>query len=156
MNGRDQPYLHGNATGTYERTRWVDDVPGIQEGTPQDEFHFNNAEVGIDAGNLLAEFLAEVVHKHNMSINNVTGEVITRTLTNTNRDFYNNNSVQTVALAVARDTLNYTVDVEIQGDIANVGDVVVYDKQLNGFKVKYTGSAASVTVKLYVHGGNAA
>ena len=37
MNGREQPYLNGNGTGTYEATQWLDDVPGIQEGTPQDE-----------------------------------------------------------------------------------------------------------------------
>lgn len=34
MNGREQPYLNGNGTGTYEATQWLDDVPGIQEGTP--------------------------------------------------------------------------------------------------------------------------
>ena len=45
---------------------------------------------------------------------------------------------------------------EIQGDTVNAGDIVVYDKQVNGFKVKFTGSAASVDLKLYVHGGNAA
>ena len=55
-----------------------------------------------------------------------------------------------------RDTLDYRVSAEVQGDIVNVGDVVIYDKQLNGFKVKYTGSASSVTVKLYVSGGYAA
>ncbi len=156
MNGREQPYLHANAAGTYVKTQWLDDVPGIQEGTPQDEFHFNNLEVGTDNSNLLAEFLAEVVYKHEMRISNISGEVITKTLTNINKDFYNNNSVQTVALSATRDTLDYIVDAEIQGDVTNVGDIVVYDKQLNGFKVKYTGSAASVTVKLYVHGGNAA
>ena len=156
MNGREQPYINGNGTGYYHKTPWVDDVPGIQEGTPQDEFHFNNIEDGVDNGNLLAEFLAEVVYKHERQISNVGGDVITRTLTNTNKDFYNNNSVQTVALPVARDTLDYRVDAEIQGDVTNVGDVVIYDKQLNGFKVKYTGSASEVTLKLYVHGGNAA
>lgn len=31
MYGREQPYLHSNATGTYVKTPWVDDVPGIQE-----------------------------------------------------------------------------------------------------------------------------
>ena len=144
MYGREQPYLHKNATGTYVKTPWVDDVPGI------------NIEDGVDSGNLLGEFLAEVVYKHERQISNVGGEVITRTLKNTNEDFYNNNSAQTVALSVARDTLDYRVDAEIQGDVTNVGDVVIYDKQLNGFKVKYTGSAPEVTLKLYVHGGNAA
>ncbi len=155
MNGREQPYINGNGTGYYHKTPWVDDVPGIQEGTPQDEYHFNNLETGTDGANLLAEFLTEVVFKNQKRLDNVDGEVITRTLTNT-KDFYFNNSVQTVAIASQRDTLDYRVDVEVQGDVVNVGDVVVFDKQQNGFKVKYTGSAPSVTVKLYVRGGNAA
>ncbi len=155
MNGREQPYIKGNGTGYYHRTPWVDDVPGIQEGTPQDEYHFNNLEGGVDGANLLAEFLTEVVFKNQKRLDNVDGEVITRTLTNT-KDFYFNNSVQTVPITSQRDTLDYRVDVEVQGDVVNVGDVVVFDKQQNGFKVKYTGSAPSVTVKLYVRGGNAA
>ena len=155
MNGRVQPYINGNGTGYYEPTIWHDHVPGIQEGTPQDEHNFNNMESGINGSNLLAEFLAEVVGKQEKHITNINGEVITKTLKNSS-DFYFNNSVQTVALAVSRDTLDYVVDVEVQGDVVNVGDVVIYDKQLNGFKVKYTGSADTVTLKLYVHGGNAA
>lgn len=45
---------------------------------------------------------------------------------------------------------------EVVTPVDNVGDIIVYDKQVNGFKVKYTGSAASVDLKLYVQGGNAA
>lgn len=156
MNGREQPYINGNGTGTYDPTQWLDDVPEIgQEGTPQDEHHFNNMEIGINCSNLLGEFLAEVVSKQQKRLDDVDGEVIKVTLTNT-QDFYANNSVKTVALSVRRDTLDYMVDAEIQGDTVNVGDVVVYDKQVNGFKVKFTGSASSVNLKLYVHGGNAA
>lgn len=156
MNGREQPYIDGNATGTYEPTQWLDDVPEIgQDGTPQDEQHFNNMETGINGSNLFAEFLAEVVTKQQKRLDDVDGEVIEVTLTNT-QDFYANNSVKTVTLSVKRDTLDYIVDTEIQGDTVNVGDIVVYDKQVNGFKVKFTGSASTVDLKLYVHGGNAA
>ncbi len=156
MNGREQPYINGNGTGSYDPTEWLDDVPEIgQEGTPMDEQHFNNMECGINAANLFAEFLAEVVGKQQKRLDDVDGEVITVTLTNT-QDFYANNSAKTIPLSVRRDTLNYMVDAEIQGDTINVGDVVVYDKQVNGFKVKFTGSAKSVDLKLYVHGGNTA
>lgn len=155
MNGKEQPYLNGNGTGTYEATQWLDDVPGIQEGTPQDEQHFNNMECGINGANLFNEFLAEVVGKQQKRLDDVDGEVITVTLTNT-QDFYANNSAKTIPLSVRRDTLNYMVTPEIQGDTINVGDIVIYDKQVNGFKVKFTGSAKTVTLKLYVHGGNAA
>lgn len=144
-----------NATGSYTPTMWRDDVPGIQDGTPIDETNLNNMEGGINAAELLAEYLAEVLLKTNAKVNNLDGEVITVTLTNTG-DFYTNNSVKTIPLGTRRDTLDYIVSAEIQGDTTNVGDVVIYDKQTNGFKVKYTGSAASATIKLYVHGGNAA
>lgn len=156
MNGREQPYINGNGTGSYDPTEWLDDVPEVgQEGTPMDEQHFNNMEGGINGANLFAEFLAEVVGKQQKRLDDVDGEVITVTLTNT-QDFYANNSVKTIPLSVRRDTLNYMVDAEIQGDTVNVGDIVIYDKQVNGFKVKFTGSAKTVDLKLYVHGGNAA
>lgn len=155
MNGREQPYIDGCGTGSYEPAQWLDDVPGIQEGTPQDEQHFNNMECGINSANLLGEFLAEVVKKQGAALGNVDGDVITVDLTNNQGAFFNN-STKTVALPVKRDTLDYSVDVEIQGDVNNVGDVIIFDKQMNGFKVKYTGSAMSVSLKLYVHGGNAA
>lgn len=155
MNGREQPYMSTNATGSYTPTLWRDDVPGIQDGTPIDETNMNNMEGGINAAELFAEYLAEVLLKTNAKVNNLDGEVITVTLTNTG-DFYTNNSVKTIPLGTRRDTLDYIVSAEIQGDTTNVGDVVIYDKQTNGFKVKYTGSAASATIKLYVHGGNAA
>lgn len=155
MNGREQPYMSTNAMGFYTPTMWRDDVPGIQDGTPIDETNLNNMEGGINAAELLAEYLAEVLLKTNAKVNNLDGEVITVTLTNTG-DFYTNNSVKTIPLGTRRDTLDYIVSAEIQGDTTNVGDVVIYDKQTNGFKVKYTGSAASAAIKLYVHGGNAA
>ncbi|MDY4893919.1 MAG: hypothetical protein SO130_11025 [Agathobacter sp.] len=155
MIGREQPYLGKNGTECYDPTDWIDDVPGIQDGTPQDEQHFNNMECGINVSNLTSELLTEVVKKHGMQIANINGDVITVTLNNTMGAFFNN-SVKTVALKNMRDTVDYTVECEVQGDVNNVGDVVVFDKQLNGFKVKYTGSASTVTLKLYVHGGNAA
>lgn len=155
MNGREQPYIDGNGTGVYQPTFWVDDVPGIQVGTPQDEQNFNNIEGGVNGANLSVEFLTEVVKHNQDQLNNTVGEVIELTLTNT-QDFYFNNSVKTVALSNKRDTLDYVVDVEIQGDTVNVGDIVIFDKQMNGFKVKFTGSAKTVALKLFVHGGNAA
>ena len=155
MNGREQPYINGNGTGTYNPTIWQDDVPGIQEGTPQDEQNFNNMESGINGANLFLEYLASVVKHNQDKLNNTSGEVITVTPTNT-KGFYDNNSVKTVSLSPMRDSLDYVVDAEIQGNTTNVGDIVVFDKQLNGFKVKFTGSAKEATLKLLIHGGNAA
>ena len=89
------------------------------------------------------------------SLESVDGEEIEVSLTNT-RGFYFNNSVKTVALANMRSSTNYRVITEVQGNPVNVGNVVVYDKQANGFKIAFTGSAKSVTVRCFVQGGGAA
>ena len=64
-----------------------------------------------------------------------------------------NNSAKTVSLAITRDNTDYTVDVDIQAHTGNVGEIQIYDKQLNGFKVKYDGSAESATLILRIKGG---
>lgn len=100
---------------------------------------------------MLALLLENVKHTQ-QSVESVDGEELEVTLTNT-KDFYFNNSVKTVALANMRSTLDYRVITEVQGNPVNVGDVVVYDKQVNGFKIAFTGSAKSVTVRCFVQGG---
>lgn len=47
-----------------------------------------------------------------------------------------------VALNNAQPDTSYAVVVDIEEDDARIGNVVVYDKATNGFKVKYTGGAA--------------
>lgn len=154
--GINQPYIDANGVGSYTPTTWLDEVEGIQEGTPVDEQNLNNMEGGINAANLTAEFLSEVMKHQKDQIENIGGEIIKVTLTNTAGEAFFNNSAKTVALAVNRDSFDYTVDAEIVTPVDNVGDIIVYDKQVNGFKVKYTGSAASVVLKLFIKGGNAA
>ena len=41
----------------------------------------------------------------------------------------------------------------LQAHTGNVGEIQIYDKQLNGFKVKYDGSAESATLILRIKGG---
>ena len=156
MAGREQPYLDGNGIGVYAPTTWVDEVEGIQEGTPVDEQNLNNIECGVNGANLSVEFLTEVMKHYGEQIKEFVAETISVTLTNSTGEAFFGNTAQTVALQTPRDNFDYTVTVEIETPTDNVGDVIVYDKQLNGFKVKYTGSAASVDLKLYVQGGNAA
>jgi hypothetical protein len=79
-------------------------------------------------------------------------EVGTITLTNS-LSFPFNNSIKTVSLATKRKTLNYDVDVWVIEHNGLPGDVVVSDKQLNGFKVAFEGSAKSVTIGYKVRGG---
>lgn len=58
-----------------------------------------------------------------------------------------------MSLAITRDNTDYTVDVDIQAHAGNVGEIRIYDKQLNGFKVQYDGSAESATLILRIKGG---
>lgn len=64
-----------------------------------------------------------------------------------------NSGDATVALAVPRQNMDYIIHTEIAAASGSVQAVEVYDKQLNGFKIRYDGSALSVTIKYYVTGG---
>lgn len=50
--------------------------------------------------------------------------------------------------------INANVEAEAK-DAGGVGEIRITDKQLNGFKIKYTGAAKEVTVKCTVQGGYA-
>ena len=152
-------YLEGNKTGQYQPETWLDEVVDvtdpkkvIQEGTPMDAEHFNHMEQGIHNNSLMLAILLENVKQNKQAVSAVEGELIEVTLTNS-KGFYFNNSDRTIALSKIRNNLDYRVFVEVQGNVTNIGDVVVYDKQLNGFKIAYTGSAESVSLKCYVQGG---
>lgn len=77
----------------------------------------------------------------------------TATLTNS-RKYPFNNSIQTVALSKPQKNTKYVIIAEITGaSKGSAGDVVFSDKQVNGFKIAFTGGAKSATVKYYVIGG---
>ena len=82
-------------------------------------------------------------------------DVITGTVTLTNDQPYPfNNSIQTVSIADTRDNMDYVIDwVVTASSGGNVGDILISDKLLNGFKIEFTGSATSVTIKYLVVGG---
>jgi hypothetical protein len=124
----------------------------IQEGTPQSATNFNNIETGIFANDSLGALVVQEVMQHKRALTDLEGESRQVTLTN-NQQYPFNNSVQTVSLTKPRDTLNYTVATEVVSSNGFVGRVEVYDKQLNGFKIRYTGSATSATIKCIVQGG---
>lgn len=74
------------------------------------------------------------------------------TITN-NQAYPFNTGIATVALGTPRQNLDYITNIEIAAAVGNVQAIEVYDKQLNGFKIRYDGSATSVTIKYYVTGG---
>ncbi len=64
-----------------------------------------------------------------------------------------NNSRKSVALAKAQADTNYAVIAVPSEDLGNIGEVTVTDKQTNGFKVGFSGSAEAATIKYIVIGG---
>lgn len=142
-----------------------DASPGeiVQEGTPLNADNMNKLDDGIEdahfAVDILTQYAAqrrEVVDKRlDDHDDEFTAENGTVTLTNSATAFFGfNNSGQTVALQTVRKTMNYDLDIEVTSfSGGQIGDVIVYDRQLNGFKLRFEGSATSVTVKYKVRGG---
>jgi len=139
----------------YRNTQWLDEVKDIdtgeliQEGTDQSAGHFNNMEHGISDAHLAAALL---VIQSSLTADQVATEEKTVTLTNTQRYPFNS-STQTIALSTVRNFADYTVEAEIADHEGNVGEVRIFDRILNGFKVAYDGSAKSATIKLRIKGG---
>lgn len=89
------------------------------------------------------------------AVEGLKGEQIPVTLTNS-LTYPFNNSKKTVNLTnpTYRNTKDYTVMVEVVSAVGGgVGDILITDKLLNGFKVEYTGAATSVSIICYVRGG---
>lgn len=160
-------------TNPYTKTLWVDEVDEYEgrfretdlgggvveheiirgevytEGTPQDASHFNHMEEGIyDAHEELVNQDGRVTNLESY-VNPETGVV---TLTNT-EEFPFNNSAVSVPLTDERDNLNYVVEIIKVEPVGNPGEIEVSDRQVNGFKLAFTGSASSVKVTYAVIGG---
>lgn len=154
----DRRVITDNGDGTATITK--DQGTVLQQGTPQSATNFNNQENGIqDTNTALAVFLQYFLQFDRWIRRKVAdfaaeflNEIQTVTLTNT-LSFPFNDSVKTVSLATARKTLNYDVTWEVTAANGNIGDITVTDKQLNGFKLTYDGSASSVTMKIRIKGG---
>lgn len=139
----------------YDSTKWLDKVTDIetgeviQEGTDQSAGNFNKMENGISDAHLAAALL---VIATGLTADQVAVETQTVELTNSG-SYPFNNSVKTVSLRKTRNFSDYTVEAEVLDHKGNVGDVRIYDRLLNGFKVAFDGSAKSATIKLRIKGG---
>ena len=129
----------------------------IQQGTPQSASNFNQMDWGILDNDMAIRILTQhmmMVDNHLEDLDSETvPETGTITLTNTKRQPFND-SQQTVAFSTVRNDLDYIVEfvvTEFSGGC--VGDIIISDKALNGFKVAFDGSAKSVTGKYIVKGG---
>lgn len=157
VNWKDHKVQYPNrfvkrAEGDYT---FLEKAPGTikEQGTPQNAANFNTMDLAAFEAMLMADEAVRIAKRHGDVLEGLTGEIISATLTNTL--FYPfNNSSKTLQLSVPRNTKDYTVDVEVLSASGGaIGDFEIKDKLLNGFKIRYTGSATSVSVRCYVRGG---
>ena len=147
------------APGAVKHTKYRGTVQ--QNGTPMNAANFNNMEMGIaDAHNAVA-ILVNALRQLDWSNDDRLKwlekariqETGTKELTNTQK-FPFNDSIVTVPLSTTRDNLNYVVEViSVTATGGLAGDIEITERQTNGFKMAFTGSASSVTVKYAVIGG---
>lgn len=139
----------------YKRTKWLDEVKDadtgelIQKGTDQSAGNFNNMENGISDNNTAAALL--LIAAGQIIAEQTVEEIVVQLTNSTSYPF--NNSVKTVSMATTRTNTSYSVEAEVVEHDGEVGHIFVTDKLLNGFKVRYDGSAASATIKLIIKGG---
>lgn len=125
----------------------------IQQGTPLSAANFNDVDLGGIQGILIGLLTAQSVNQLSQKVEGLEGEQIVVTLTNT-KSYPFNDSVQSVQLSKNRNTKDYSVAVEVlEKTGGGVGDIVVTDKLLNGFKVAFTGAASTVKANCIIRGG---
>lgn len=140
-----------NADGTITLTPAEGEV--INQGTPMNAGNFNNIETGVFCSNEYSAVLMQQILQHQRKIENLSGEIGTSQTTNT-YEYPFNSSGTTISLATRRVNLNYTVETEVTEENGGfAGDMIIYDKQVNGFKVKHNGSAKAVKFKYTIRGG---
>lgn len=136
----------------YVPTKWNDQVKDgqgaiIQAGTPMNASNFNNQEHGIMANNALNAVLAHVQRQANIAATETEIESGTATVTPANTD-------NSITITKVRNRTTYNVAVEVNSVTGGtVGDIIVSGKQANGFKVKYTGTATSISIRYRIQGG---
>lgn len=124
-----------------------------QQGTPQNATNFNRMDLAALEAMLMSAEAMRMLLRQSEELKGITGEVIEATLTNS-QVYPHNNSTKTLQIVTPRNTKDYTITVEVVNVTGGAaGEFEISDKLLNGFKIKYTGSASSVTVRCYVRGG---
>lgn len=132
----------------YKAINWVDHVEGIQEGTDQSAANFNNMDAGIFESIGLNGLLAMRARLQRDAQTEAEVVAINQTITGT--------AEVTVDIPAdkTRNRTVYNVTAEVSSAAGGtVGDIIIGTKQANGFKVKYTGTATSVVLRLKVQGG---
>lgn len=153
VRGVDGPALSWVANTKCARMFTAKDLNDVQANLAALGDGIDDARIAVD---MLVAFLNRKVTEYDAGLEKTTkrtdmiqGSI---TLKNTQK-FPFNDSVATAPIDVQRENVNYLVDYHVVSSKGNVGDIIVSDKLLNGFKVEFTGSATEVVLKYQVLGG---
>lgn len=149
VRGVDGPAQQWDAGTNCARIFTAKDLNDVQK-------NLDIAAMGIDDARIAATLILIKQGLINDNFVDVNAQVTPQngqvTLTNSLKYPFNNSEV-TVPLPHAVSNMNYLIDTEVISHNGNVGEIVITDKLVNGFKMSFTGSATSVTVKYVVIGG---
>jgi len=147
----------------YDPLEWEDHVEDsdgnvLVEGDPVNETNLNRIETGILIGHLdvgvLASLAMQQSRQNNLEVQKYKNQRLLQgkeTITNTvSDDGYFRSSEPFVEVSLEGYAQINAPDYDVQlsivsGDGGSAGDLIAYEKTQNGFKVKMTGSAESVT-----------
>lgn len=127
-----------------------------QAGTQMSATNFNQMDYGILDAHIAAAMMLIRMQQNEWrtdALEEATAQEVGQVTLTSSRKFPFNNSIQTVNLTNRRDNLNYVVVIISAEGAGNIGEIEVTDRLVNGFKLAFTGSAKSVTVKYAVIGG---
>ena len=139
-------------------TRTDTPAPGevSEPGTQISATNLNKMDYGIQDAKVSAEMILNALRQIGWRVEDLEKATVqetgTKTLTNT-KNFPFNDSKASVALTNTRENKNYVVVIVEATGSGNIGEIEVSDRLTNGFKLAFTGSANSVTVKYAVIGG---
>lgn len=139
-----------NDDGTSDIIRAEGEV--IQQGTARNAKNYNNMESGILSNSIYGSFLMQQILQLMRSSEETKGEYGTVSIVNTSSYPFTSPS-KTVSITEQRSNLNYHVVAEVLEADGNVERIDVFDKQLNGFKIAFKGSAKNVTFSYKIVGG---
>ena len=124
-----------------------------QQGTPQSARNFGHMDLGILEGQLVANLMFTTGRQQAGVIESLTGQQFDVTLSNS-RKYPATNAIATVALTKYLNNTDYQLHYKIlECSGGYVESVEFYYLASNAFKVKYTGSATSAKLRIYVTGG---
>lgn len=136
----------------------------LQQGTNMSATNFNNMEFGILDADIASRILIMAVRDNTDNLN-LTKEALLKifneyavetqniTLTGTGGNYPFCGAETSIALKTPRKTTRYNVVISVSGATGCLGEFKIFDKTLNGFKVKFVGTAKAANLDLSIYGG---